>query len=64
MTALCGRKDDAYVGSECPLEENARRNDDNTRVISLPRVEAQFEDIGRRIELEARTRIKTAVFSI
>eukprot|EP00904_Undaria_pinnatifida_P011164 jgi/Undpi1/7178/HiC_scaffold_22.g09652.m1 len=35
MTALCGRKDDAYVGSECPLEENARRNDDNTRRESL-----------------------------
>lgn len=52
MAALCGRKDDAYVGSECPLEEIRRVNDDNKRPISLTMSEPQTEDIGRRIELE------------
>ena len=52
MAALCGRKDDAYVGSECPLEEIGRMDDDQ-RPISFARIKPQIEGIGRRIELEA-----------
>lgn len=52
MAALCGRKDDAYVGSEYPFAESERMDDDQ-RPISLARIEPQIEGIGRRIELEA-----------
>lgn len=54
MAALCGRKDDAYVGSECPLEDViVVRMNDRKRPVSLPIIKPQTEDIGRRIELEA-----------
>lgn len=54
LAALCWRRDDAYVGSECPFEETQEIGRKDERPVSLARIEPHIEDsIGRRIELEA-----------